>query len=278
MHIFVSVDMEGISGVTMWQQVMRKEPEYAEARERMIADTNVVIDAAFEAGAGDVVVNDAHDRMGNLVLSKLNPKARLISGQTKPLGMMQGVEGSDAALFVGYHARMGTTPAVMDHTLFGSTISRIRVNEREVGEPELNALLAGEFGVPVVFLSGDDTVCELAKRDIGPWLRTAAVKTAIGRGAAESLHPDVTAGLLRRGVLDALEDLSAAQLAATDLPCGVEIEFMATEMADAASISPAAERIDGRTLRFQSDTVLYAYQTIQTLGIMATFPLLLRHI
>ena len=84
--------------------------------------------------------------------------------------------------------------------------------------------------------------------------------------------------LLRRGVLDALEDLSAAQLAATDLPCGVEIEFMATEMADAASISPAAERIDGRTLRFQSDTVLYAYQTIQTLGIMATFPLLLRHI
>jgi len=278
MKVFLSVDMEGITGVTDWRHVMYKDPEYGEARERMIADVNAVIEAAFEAGATDVLVNDAHDRMGNLILSKLNAKARLISGFTKPYGMMQGVEGRDAALLIGYHARMGATPAVMDHTLYGGSVSRIRVNGQEVGEPELSALLAGEFGVPVVFLSGDNTVCALAEAFIGPWLRTAVVKQAIGRGAAESLHPDVTAELLRTGVIEALQGLDEACPTRMDLPCDVEIEFLATEMTDAAMISPWAERVDGRTVRFRSETMVDAYRTIEALGLLASFPVLLRHV
>jgi len=278
MKLFLSVDMEGITGMASWQQVMRKDPEYAEARERMIADTNAVIDAAFEVGAGDVVVNDAHDRMENLVLSKLNPKARLISGQTKPLGMMQGVEGSDAALFVGYHARMGTTPAVMDHTLHGGSISRIRVNEQEVGEGELNALLAGSYDVPVVFVSGDDAVCGMMREFVGPWLQTAVVKRAIGRGAAEVLHPDLTAELLRTAARQALQGLESAQPTRAEMPCSVEMEFLGAEMADSAATSPWAERVDGRTVRFRSATMNEAYRTVEALAMLASFPVLLRRI
>jgi D-amino peptidase len=278
MKVFLSVDMEGITGVTDWRHVMHKDPEYGEARERMIADVNAVIDAAIEAGATDVLVNDAHDRMGNLILSKLNAKARLISGFTKPYGMMQGVEGRDAALLIGYHARMGATPAVLDHTLYGGSVSRVHLNGQEVGEAELNASLAGEFGVPVIFLSGDNTVCELAEKFIGPWLRTAAVKRAIGRGAAESLHPDVTAGLLRTGVIEALQGLDEAHPTQVDLPCDVQIEFLATEMTDSAMISPWAERVDGRTVRFRSETMVDAYRTIEVLGMLASFPVLLRHV
>jgi len=276
MKVFVSVDMEGITGVTGWHQVMHKDPEYGEARERMIADVNAAIEGALEAGATDIVVNDAHDRMGNLILSKLKPQARLISGFTKPHGMMQGVEDSDAALFVGYHARMGTSPAVMDHTLFGGCLSRVRLNGTEVGEPELNALLAGEFGVPVVFLSGDDTVCALARAFIGPWLRTAVVKKAIGRGAAETLHPEVTAKRIREGVRDALRDLENARPTVVERPCTVEMDFLFTEAADSALTAPWAERVDGRTIRFQTQTMEEAYRTIEALGLLGSVPAMLR--
>ncbi len=277
MKVFMSVDMEGITGVVDWRQTMHKDPQYGEARERMIADVNAAIEGALSAGASDILVNDAHDLMGNLILSKLNPKARLISGFTKPLCMMQGVEGADAALLIGYHARMGTTPAVLDHSLFG-IISRIRLNGSEVGEAELSAAVAAHFDVPVVFISGDEAVCELARSFIGPWLRTAVVKKAIGQGVAETLHPEVTAGLIREGAEQGLRGLRKARPVKVRLPCEVEIEFLSTEMADAATISPWAERLDGRTVRFRSETTLDAYRTIDALGLLATIPMLLRRI
>jgi len=165
----------------------------------------------------------------------------------------------------------------MDHTLHGGSISRIRLNDREVGEGELNALLAGAFDVPVVFLSGDDTVCSMVREFVGPWLQTAVVKRAIGRGAAESLHPEITAELLRSAVRQALQGLDRAEPARLELPCRVEMEFLGTEMADSASISPWAERVDGRTVCFESGSMQHAYRTIEALVMLASFPVLLRH-
>ena len=278
MKVFISVDMEGITGVVHWPHVMFKEPDYKEARDQMIADTNAAIDGALDAEVDEIIVNDAHDRMANLLLGKLNPKARLISGFIKPLGMMQGVEGVDAALFVGYHAKMGTLHAVLDHTLYGGSISRIRLNGIEVGEPELNAAVAGHFGVPVVFLSGDETMCRLAKDFIGNWVETAAVKRPIGRVAAECLHPEVTGKLIREGVKKALSNLSEAQPLYVEVPVKIEIELASTEMADVASICPSAERLDGRTIAVQGETVLDAYHALEAVGLLGITPIALRHL
>jgi len=278
MKVFISVDMEGITGVAHWPHVMSKEQDYKEAREQMIADTNAAIEGALDAGADEIIVNDAHDRMGNLLLSKLNSKARLISGFVKPLGMMQGVEGADAALFVGYHARMGTLQAVLDHTLNGSSIISIHLNGIEVGEPELNASLAGHFEVPVVFLSGDEAMCRLARDFIGGWVETAVVKTAIGRGAAECLHPEVTKELIKDGVKKALSKLSEAQPVRVEMPVRIDIELASTEMADMASVCPSAERVDGRTIAVAGKTVLEAYFALKAVAALGIVPMALRRL
>lgn len=278
MKVFISVDMEGITGITDWQQVSRNQPEYQTGRSRMVGDCNAAIQGALDAGATEIVVNDAHDRMMNLVLDDLNPEARLISGIPKPLSMMQGVEGTDAAIFVGYHARTGTRTATMDHTYFGGAFSRVLLNDEEVGEPELNAAIAGHFSVPVVFLSGDETVCRMVKESIGPWVQTAAVKTSVGRTAAECLHPEVSHPLIREGVRLGLNERRTARPVEVDCPARIEVEFFHTDMADSAAICPGAIRLDGRRVIVEGKTALEAFFALRTVGILATFPALLRRL
>jgi D-amino peptidase len=199
--------------------------------------------------------------MNNIILSQLNPVSHLISGDDKPLCMMQGIEGSNAALFIGYHAKIGTIHAILDHTYYSATVNCVRINDTEVGETEINAILAGYFNVPVVFISGDQAVCHDAKSFIGDHLETAVVKKAIGRSAAECLHPEVSQQLIRKGVKKALNLLSRAKPLEVKLPVKFEVEFFLTQMADQASIYPFAERIGGRTIKIQGKTVLEGYRS-----------------
>ena len=278
MRVFMSVDMEGITGVTGWSQVDRKDPAYAAARRQMAGDVNAAIDGALEAGATEIIVNDSHDLMRNLLLQDLRPQAVLISGSGKPLSMMQGVEGADAAMFIGYHARMGSQGALLDHTMSSSTFFRVLLQGVEVGETEINATIAAHFGIPVVFLSGDGIVCEQAKGFIGPQLRTAAVKTSIGREIAACLHPEVTSSLIREGARDALRNLSEAKTVPVPSPAEISVEFINTGMAEEASICPGAERRDARTLVVRGDTIVEAFYALRTIGALALVPMLLRRI
>lgn len=278
MRVFISVDMEGITGVVGWPQVSQKEPAYKEALELMVGDVNAAIFGALEGGAKEVVVNDAHDLMTNLPLVKLHPQARLISGFVKPLGMMQGVQGADAAMFIGYHARVGTPHAILDHTLYGAAFNRVWLGESEVGEPEINAALAGEFQVPVVFVSGDATACELAKEFIGDWLVTVAVKHPVSKTAAECLHPEVTQTLIREGTKKALQQLAKAKPVRLNPPIKLRLELKDTEMADLAVLCPLVERLGGRIIEIQGDKVSKVYQTMEVVGLLATVPGLIRRL
>ena len=178
--VFVSVDMEGIWGVGHGEQVNPGSPEYANARRWMAEDANAVVAGLFEAGAGEVIVNDSHGGMRNIVADTLDPRASLVSGSPKPFGMMQGIDASyQAAVFVGYHARAGSAPAILDHTIASATIRGIRVNGQELPELGLNAALAGYHKVPVILLTGDTETCSQARSVLGAGLTTAAVKEAI---------------------------------------------------------------------------------------------------
>ena len=265
MKVFISADMEGITGVVQFEQVLPEKEEYKQARKLMAGDVNAAIEGALEAGAKEIIVNDSHNKMTNIILSQLNPAAHLISGYDKPLCMMQGVEGHDAALFIGYHAKIGTLHAILDHTYFSSLVNCVRLNGTEVGEPEINTVLAGHFNVPVVFLSGDEVVCHDAKSFIGEHLETAIVKKAIGRAAAECLHPDKSHQLIKKGVKKALDSLSIAKPLYINLPITFEVEFFLTQMADQASIYPFAERINGRTIKVQGKTVLEGYRAFMSI-------------
>ena len=155
MKIYISADMEGISGVISMQQIDPGAREYERARRMMTREVNAVIKAAFEHGAREIVVNDAHGDMDNILIDELDSRVSLISGSPKPLSMMEGIDSSfDGVFFVGYHARAGSSEAIIDHT-YTFRVLNAKINGRPMSEAGLNGRLAGYYRVPVVFISGD---------------------------------------------------------------------------------------------------------------------------
>lgn len=269
MKVFMSVDMEGITGVAVAAQTAEDHKLYKRGCSFMTGDVNAAIEGALSAGADEILVNDSHGSMTNIELEKLNPQARLLSGVNKPMFQMQGVKDCDAAFFIGYHSKYGTSHSTLDHTYWGSLIDSIRINGVEMGEPEINALVAGAHGVPVVFLSGDEATCAAAKAFIGDWLATAAVKRATGRESAICLHPEVTHKLIKEGAESGLKNLESARPCAVDLPLVLEMRFLVSKMADQGAVFPSADRIDGRTVRVEAETVDVAYRVMLTMFALA---------
>src|SRR5262245_47716551 len=172
--VLISVDMEGVAGLTHDDQVNPKGPDYSIGRRLMIAEANAAIRGAAAGGATEVLVVDAHWSQINLVPDEVLDSApgpdgkpvpvTLITGQPKPMGMMQGIDASfAAAVFIGYHPRAGTENGVLDHTWSFEQIADVVVNGKSFGESGLNAALAGEFGVPAVFIAGDRAACDQAR-------------------------------------------------------------------------------------------------------------------
>lgn len=182
--VYISVDMEGISGVNGDDQTSAGGAEYGRARRLMAEDANAAIRGAFEGGATDVVVNDSHGSQRNLLPEDLDPRARLISHSFKRYGMMEGLDETfDAIIFVGYHAKADAARGLFAHT--GSGVVRdLQVNGASVGEGGMNAALARWYGVPVVAVSGDDAAVEEVARAV-PGIRGVAVKRAINTRAVE---------------------------------------------------------------------------------------------
>ena len=163
MHVFISADMEGITGVADPRDVVKGEPDYAAGQELMVGDVNAAVEGALDGGAESVVVNDSHSTMTNLPREALHGEARLIRGSSKPRGMTQGLAPEhDVALFVGYHAKAGTPGAVLNHTIYAHELARLSVDGTEVGELGFNAGLAAYLGVPVGLVTGDDKTAEEA--------------------------------------------------------------------------------------------------------------------
>ncbi|MFC2082766.1 M55 family metallopeptidase [Candidatus Bipolaricaulota bacterium] len=269
MKIYISVDMEGITGVAVQPQVLETHTLYKRACDFMVGDVNAAIEGALEAGAHEILVNDGHNHMMNLDLGALNPVARLISGENKPLLQMEGVQDCDIAFFIGYHSKSGSQEATLDHSYWASLVSAVSVNGVDVGEAEFNALLAGEFDVPVVLLSGDEATCASARSFIGEWLETAAVKRSIGRESAVCLHPELTAQLIRDAATKAVMAGSSARPCKANLPITLDIEFFKSSMADQAAVFPGARRLDARSVRVEADSVERAYRLMLTLFALA---------
>ena len=259
LKVYISADMEGVTGMVSGSQVSSSGRDYSVGRELMIAETNTAIAAAFEAGATEVVVNDSHGSQTNLLPTKIDRRAVLITGSPKPLGMMQGIDGSfDAVIFIGYHARASTVSGVLDHT-FSGQLKHVRLNGQEVGEYGLNGSLAGHFGVPVVFISGDEAVLEQA-RELIPGIEGVAVKEAIGVTAARTLHPEEARERIAAGIKAALARRKGIQPVRLSQPVTLEIELARTSQADNAMLVPGMERISGRVVSYTAPNMVIAYK------------------
>jgi D-amino peptidase len=262
--ILISCDMEGISGVIDWKQVEKGESEYVRFTKIMTAEVNAAIEGAFAGGANEVAVIDSHDSGRNLLIEELDPRATLHYGSNFPLSMVQGVQqGTDAVIYIGYHARSGTPSAVLAHTWMSTAVTDVWLNERIIGEIGINAAVCGYFNAPIIFISGDQAACNEAS-DWVPGIETVVVKKAAGRYAAECYTPAVTHPLITQGVKRAVEKFASGHGPSplkVQLPLTMTLRFATTIMAEQALILPQLSNLpDGRMVRFEAPDILTAQQ------------------
>jgi D-amino peptidase len=237
----------------------------------MSREVRAAIDGAREAGAGDVLVNDSHARMRNLLWDELPPDVRMVVGNRKPFSMAQGARGFDAAFFTGYHAANGTADGVLDHTYTSETLYRVRVNGKPCSEAMLNAALLGLDGVPVVLITGDRATIEHTQREL-PWITGVVVKDGIGRYATDTLSPTAACERIRAGAKAAMAAIGSARPYIFTPPITLELDFLYTHNADFAELIPGIERVDARTIRYVHDDyriVFRAFLAAMRLGAAA---------
>jgi D-amino peptidase len=264
MKVLISADLEGISGVVHSTETNPGGYDYERGRALMTAEVNAAVAGVLEAMPGaEVLVADAHGPFRNLLPEELDRRVRLVRGKPRPLGMLAGLDdATDAVLFVGYHARSGTGPAVLAHTISDAVLD-LRLNSRSVGEIGLNAALAGFHGAPVVLLSGDDAACaELL--ELVPGAATVAVKQALGQSAAIALHPDEAREQLHRVAAKAIRRHDRVPLLSMPGPLKVEIDLYGPYTVDLATLIPGVSRAPGaRTVTFTAADVGEAYRLVQ---------------
>lgn len=268
--VFVSVDMEGIWGIVASEQVSQTSSEYSAARKWMAEDVNAVVAGLRDAGAGEIVVNDSHGSMRNVVADHLTPDVSLISGAPKPLSMMQGIDRTyDAVVFVGYHAMAGSIGATLDHTMSSATIRSVHVNGQEMPELGLNALIAGYYDVPVVLITGDTETCRQAKSILGEGLVTAAVKEAVNRVAARMYPASEARARLRTAAKEALEKRAAIQPFRMKGPYKFDIEFNNSRQAEQPMLLPGLKRISPRGVSFTVDDYIEGFKLMRAVLALA---------
>ena len=261
LKIFISVDMEGIGGIGTGKMTGSTGKDYDVGRELMTEEVNAVVAAIFEHEPAEILVNDSHGDMQNLLHTRLDERVQYIQGNIKPLGMVQGLDGSfDVAIFLGYHSRAGTENGFLAHTGSGA-VNGLWINGVEVGEGGMNAYFAGAHGVPVILVSGDSTFTAQFRQLLPT--RAVATKEAIGAQVARLYHPAVVRRRLRAATLAALADLPNARPLQIKEPVRVRMRFASTTRPDILEAIPGMRRIDGNTVEYHAPKMVEAYKLIR---------------
>ncbi|MDQ3448705.1 MAG: M55 family metallopeptidase [Chloroflexota bacterium] len=264
MRVYLSVDMEGIAGISHTKPTGRNDSGYGDACRLMEGETNAAIEGAYDGGATQVVVNDSHGSMYNLSPERLDPRARLVQGR-KSMSMVEaGADGSyDVALFVGYHARAGHPRGTIAHTYSGEP-TLTTLDGRPVGEYGINGLYLGALGVPVGLVAGDDALAEEVAEWL-PWAERVIVKRGVSWQAADSLHPSEARESVRVGARRAVEraampDRDGMSPLTIEPPILVGLELSHAGQADFAAVIPGFTRTGDRGVRFEAADAMEAYR------------------
>ncbi len=275
MKVWLSVDMEGISGLVRWADVISSGMDFQRNRRLMTADANAAIEGAFEGGATEVVVEENHgvEELCDLVIDEIDPRCRVIRGAGRPAAStMSGLDATvGVVFFVGHHARAGSFPGIMAHTVSYERFKSVRIGGVPVGESEIMTIRAGELRVPVGLVSGDQVlIAELAKR--APWIERVEVKRALSNVSGDVIPPARAREAIRSGAKRAVERALAGELPAyLDQPGPHEIEVeLRAPIEDALRENlarlPEFEIADERTLRTVADDMDIGFRRIAYLG------------
>ncbi len=257
-RVHVISDMEGVAGIVKWEQTTGGDPMYEEARRLYTEEINAAVRGAKAAGATEIVVMDCHGAgkgwtFNNLVPDLLDPDCEFVV-QQEWTGYTEFLEeGCDAALFVAMHAKAGDPRGVLNHTVSGRAWQNLYFNGVAVGETGINAALCGQWGCPVLLVTGDDAVCAEARELLGDGLTTVAVKRGLGMFSARNLTPRRARELIEDGAKRALSDLKAVPPYDPGRPCEVRVEFKDTHSLEEYRRRPGVEVVDPRTIVARGD-------------------------
>lgn len=256
LKVYISVDMEGITGVVSSDQLGPASFEYQRAREWMTGDALAAIQGARDAGATEIVISDSHGNGQNLLIDQLPEDVTVIRSWPRPLMMMEGIDSTfAAAIFVGYHSGTSNVKGVRAHTMSSATLTGVTLNGREVPEGGINAAIAGYFGVPIVAVTGDDAaVAEVTP--FGAGMEGAVVKRAISFHSAATLTPKAGQALIRAKVKAGVE--KRARIAPWVLNGAVttEISFKHYRAPEMLAYLPIVTRVNAHTIRFVGKNIL----------------------
>jgi D-amino peptidase len=263
--VFISVDMEGIAGLVNGEETSRAGKDYDYFRRIMSHEANAAVLGAYDAGASEVVVRDSHGSARNILPDLLDPRAHLIRDWSGgPLSMMEGIDESfDAVIFIGYHAKAGTENAIIDHTSSGN-VTDYSVNGTSYPEAGYNSLMAGTFGVPVVFVAGDQAICDQVQTFLGN-VATFATKEGIG-AASKGLHPEAANKGIRAGVAEAVRNRADYRPFRLTPPYTLVLKLKSEASIYNAAFFPGAVRTGDWEVTFTSNNfidVMYAFNIMK---------------
>jgi D-amino peptidase len=266
MKVYISVDIEGISGVVHADMMMPGEPEYARGRALMVGDANAAIQGAVNAGADYIVVADGHGPMRNIQIEHLHAAAHLVTGtaDARDYCQLEGADSDtfDAAIFVGYHARAQAYNAIHPHTIAGNAVYELRVNGRPHGETGLNAAILASLGIPTVVVTGDETTCAEAVEFLGSDIETVAVKRSTGRSAAICRPPSATAPDITAAVERALGKIGTVIPYQPAPGFELEVDLLNLAQANRVARTQGVERIAPLTFRIAGETPWEQYRNL----------------
>lgn len=250
LKVYISADLEGVVGVVTGDQLGPGGFEYGRFRQFMTNEVNAAIAAAREMGATEILVSDSHGNGENLLLEQLPADIQLVRAWPRPLMMMEGIDETfDAAIFIGYHASTTNTEGVRAHTISSASLTAVRINGIEMMEASINAAIAGDFGVPVVMISGDDATVDEAQRLIGD-MEGAVVKWNYGFHSARTIMPEASYALIGERVRAALGRLDDFRPYVMEGPVELELSFKNYMPAEVMAYLPNVDRVDAHTVRF----------------------------
>ncbi len=265
LKVFISVDMEGLAGLVNSDETSATGRDYSYFRRIMTLEANAAVEGALAAGATEVIVRDGHGAKTNIIPDLLHRTALLLRGNSgTPANMMDGLDGSfGAVVFIGYHAKAGTADAILDHTSTGN-VTDFAVNGVSMPEGGYNALIAGLYNVPVVFVAGDQSICEQMRKLVGE-VEIVQTKQGIG-GAALSLHPEVARERIRLGVEKAVRERSRFKPYKLAPPYTLVLKLKNEESVYNGQFYPGARRTGDWEITYTSDDfleVMHAFNKIK---------------
>lgn len=265
-NVFISFDIEGISAVSSWREIRKDAKDLERMRRIATEEVNAAVRGTRKSGKAieEITICDAHASGENLLVEDLDAGVTVVKGTPRTYYMMHGISKAyDIVFFIGYHAMAGTQKAGMEHTYSSASIYNIKINGQYIGETEINAALAGYYGVPLGLVSGDDRLIAEVRKFFSKGVETVVAKKGVSRFATHCRHPKDVQAEIETKAAHALKKIDKLKVFQFKSPLRADIDLANSLITDMVELIPGIKRVNGRKVLFRAKDILEFYRLLR---------------